>query len=83
MAARTSRHGQAERLRAMCESAGIPPGFLVIDRVPVGRFVDAAPPVRHEADVTILPVTEEIVVTERRLILKEEIHFGPVQSIAP
>ena len=46
-----------------------------IDRIPVGRQVDAVPPVRQEGDTTILPVVEETVVVERRLILKEEIHI--------
>ena len=46
-----------------------------IDRIPVGRQVDAVPPIRQEGDTTILPVVEETVVVERRLILKEEIHI--------
>jgi uncharacterized protein (TIGR02271 family) len=46
-----------------------------IDRIPVGRQVDAVPPVRQEGDTTILSVVEETVVVERRLILKEEIHI--------
>jgi uncharacterized protein (TIGR02271 family) len=46
-----------------------------IDRIPVGRQVDAVPPVRQEGDTTILPVVEETIVVERRLILKEEIHI--------
>ena len=46
-----------------------------IDRIPIGRQVDAVPPVRQEGDTTILSVVEETVVVERRLILKEEIHI--------
>ena len=46
-----------------------------IDRIPVGRQVDAVPPIRQEGDTTILPVVEETVVVERRLILTEEIHI--------
>ena len=46
-----------------------------IDRVPIGRPVDAVPPVRQEGETTILPVVEEIIVVERRLILKEEVHI--------
>jgi uncharacterized protein (TIGR02271 family) len=46
-----------------------------IDRIPVGRQVDAVPPVRQEGDTTILSVVEETVVVERRLILTEEIHI--------
>ena len=46
-----------------------------IDRIPIGRQVDAVPPVRQEGDTTILSVVEETIVVERRLILKEEIHI--------
>jgi stress response protein YsnF len=51
-----------------------------ITRVPIGRRVDSAPPVREEGDVTIMPVLEEIVVVERQLILKEEIHIRHVRT---
>ena len=48
---------------------------MQIDRIPIGRQIDAQPPVRQEGDTTILPVVEETIVVERRLILKEEIHI--------
>jgi stress response protein YsnF len=51
-----------------------------ITRMPIGRRVDNAPPVREEGDVTIMPVIEEIVVVERQLILKEEIHIRQVHT---
>ncbi len=51
-----------------------------IEHVPIGTFVDAMPPVREEAGVTILPVVEEVVVVERRLRLVEEIRIRQVQS---
>ena len=45
-----------------------------VKRVPVDRFVDEAPPsVRHEGDVMIVPVVEEVLV--KRLRLVEEIHI--------
>ena len=46
-------------------------------RVPIGRTLDpgeAAPPVRTEGNVTIIPVMEEIAVVETRLVLREELH---------
>jgi stress response protein YsnF len=46
-----------------------------IERVPIGRQVEAIPPVRQEGDTTILSVVEETLVIARRLILKEEIHI--------
>ncbi len=49
-----------------------------IERVPVGRPICAVPPVRKEGDTTILPVVEEIIVVERRLVLKEEVRIRRV-----
>jgi len=46
----------------------------VFERVAIGRFVDEAPEVRREGDVWIVPVTEEVLVVEKRLWLAEELH---------
>lgn len=46
-----------------------------VTRVAVDRQVDAVPAVRTEGDVTIIPVVEEILVVEKRLVLREEIHL--------
>ena len=51
-----------------------------VTTVPVGRRIDAMPAIRQEGDVTIVPVVEEIVVVERRLMLKEELHVRRVRS---
>jgi len=51
-----------------------------IERVPIGRTVDSVPPVREEGDTTIIPVVEEVVVVERRLVLKEEIRIRRVRG---
>ena len=50
--------------------------IIDVEHVPINQVVEVAPAIRYEGDVTILPVMEEveIVVIERRLILKEEIH---------
>ena len=50
-----------------------------VERVPIGRPVVGRPPIREEGDTTILSVVEEIVVVERRLILKEEVHIRRVR----
>jgi uncharacterized protein (TIGR02271 family) len=47
---------------------------VTVVTVPVGRQVDAIPAVRSDGDTMIIPVVEEIVVVERRLFLKEELH---------
>jgi uncharacterized protein (TIGR02271 family) len=46
-----------------------------ITRVPVNREVDAAPTIRTEGEVTIVPVLEEVMVIEKRLVLREELHI--------
>lgn len=46
-----------------------------IERVPVGTVIDSVPEVRVEGDVTIVPVVEEILVIEKRLVLREEIRL--------
>ncbi|WP_239025171.1 YsnF/AvaK domain-containing protein [Rhodoligotrophos defluvii] len=51
-----------------------------IERVSVNRPIDAVPSVRHEGNVTIVPVLEEVLVVERRLMLKEEIHIRRVRT---
>lgn len=46
-----------------------------VTHVPVDREIGEAPQVRTENGVTIIPVVEEVLVVEKRLILKEEIHI--------
>ena len=50
-----------------------------IERVPIGRQVDAVPADRQEGDTTIIPVVEEVVVVHRQLVLKEEIRMRRVR----
>ena len=47
---------------------------LAITRVPVDKVVTEPPPVRREGDTLIVPVLEEVLVTEKRLVLREELH---------
>lgn len=46
---------------------------IIIERVPVNRFVDQAPPMRMEGDTTVIPLFEEQVVLQKRLLLREEV----------
>ena len=52
-----------------------------VTRVAVGREVDIAPEVRTEDGVVIVPVLEEVLVVEKRLFLKEELHIR--RSVTP
>ena len=51
-----------------------------IERVPIGRTIEVVPPISQEGDTTIIPVVEEIVVVERRLVLKEEVRVRRVST---
>lgn len=46
-----------------------------VERVPINRVVESAPAVRHEGDTMIIPVLEEVLVVEKRLMLKEELRI--------
>lgn len=46
---------------------------IEIKRVPVNRYVENAVPIRQDGDTTIIPVYEEAIVVEKRLLLREEV----------
>ncbi|QJE02284.1 DUF2382 domain-containing protein [Massilia forsythiae] len=48
-----------------------------VSHVPVDRIVplDQAPVTRYEGDTLVVPVLEEVLVVERRLRIKEELHI--------
>jgi uncharacterized protein (TIGR02271 family) len=46
-----------------------------VETVPIGRQIFEMPKVRQEGDTTIIPIVEEVLHTERRLILKEEVRI--------
>ena len=51
---------------------------FAVTRVPIGRTLaagEAPPGIRTEGGVTIIPVLEEILVVEKRLVLREEVHL--------
>ncbi len=44
-----------------------------VERVPMNLFVEELPPVRHEGDTMIIPVVEEQIVIQKKLLLVEEL----------
>jgi hypothetical protein len=50
-----------------------------VERVPVGAYVEVRPEVRETEDEIVIPVIEEVVVVERRLMLREEIRIRKVR----
>ncbi|MDZ4799481.1 MAG: DUF2382 domain-containing protein [Bryobacteraceae bacterium] len=47
-----------------------------IDRVAVNQIVDELPTNRQEGDILIIPVVEEILVVQKRYMIKEEIRIN-------
>lgn len=50
-----------------------------VQRVPVNQMVTVPPEVRYEGDTMIIPVVQEVVVVEKRLMLVEEIRVTKTQ----
>ncbi len=51
-----------------------------VERVPVNRLVDGPVAVRYEGDTMIVPLLEEVLVVEKRLVLKEELRITKRRS---
>jgi uncharacterized protein (TIGR02271 family) len=49
---------------------------MEIQRVAVNRFITEPPAVRYEGDVMIVPLMEEVLVVEKKLVLREEIRIN-------
>lgn len=73
---RTSVDVETELVKATLEGETIE-----VTRVPIDRIVEHAPEVRTENDVTIIPILEEVLVVEKRLVLKEELHLHRRRTI--
>ncbi|WP_106477295.1 DUF2382 domain-containing protein [Phytohalomonas tamaricis] len=56
---------------------------IEVEHVAMDRYIDAVPDIREEGDTTIIPVVEEVLVVERRLRLKEEVHIHRVRTTTP
>jgi uncharacterized protein (TIGR02271 family) len=51
-----------------------------VERQPVNAYVDAAPPIRTEGDTLIVPLVEEVLVVEKRLLVREELRITRQQT---
>lgn len=47
---------------------------VIVDHVAIDQYVDTAPAVRYEGKTMIIPVIREVLITEKRLLLVEEVH---------
>ena len=71
------------KVRTEVVDASVTEEQVEVARVPVNRVVSRAEAVRQEGDVTIVPVYEEVLVVERRLMLKEEIRLTRRRQTRP
>jgi uncharacterized protein (TIGR02271 family) len=65
---------QVEEVRKIVTAPAVR-DVVEVNRIPVNRVVDAIPPMREEGDILVIPVVEEELVIQKRLVLKEEIHI--------
>lgn len=73
---RTTERAETVRLDTAHETVSV-------ERVPIDRIVDGPVEVRQEGDVTVVPVMEEVVVVEKRLILREEVRITRTRTTVP
>ena len=56
---------------------------VAVERVPIGRYVEAVPGIREEEETIIVPVVEEVIFVEKKLFLKEEVHLRRARRSEP
>jgi uncharacterized protein (TIGR02271 family) len=66
---RKTTHERTETVNVPLESQEVE-----IERVAVNRVVDQPVPIRYEGDTMIISLLEEVLVVEKRLVLREEVH---------
>lgn len=49
---------------------------IIIERVPINRIVDEPTPARMEGETTVIPLFEEQIVLQKRLLLREEVRVS-------
>lgn len=55
--------------------------IVAIERVPINRVLEGdPPPIRYEGDTMVIPLLEEVMVVEKRVMIKEELHISRRQS---
>ena len=56
---------------------------VAVERIRIDRIVDGPVEVRQEGDTTIVPVLEEVLVVEKRLMLREEVRITRTRTTVP
>ena len=53
---------------------------VTVERVAVYQYLETPPTVRYEGDTMIIPIVREVVVTEKKLLLVEEVHVTKLKT---
>jgi len=51
-----------------------------VERIPVNRIVDGPLQIRHEGNTLVVPLLEEVLVVEKRILLREEVHIRKLRK---
>jgi uncharacterized protein (TIGR02271 family) len=51
-----------------------------VERIPIDREVAVMPAVREDGDTIVIPIVEEALVIQRRLVLKEEVRIRRIRE---
>ncbi|MGY2131608.1 YsnF/AvaK domain-containing protein [Hymenobacter sp. HD11105] len=51
-----------------------------VERIPINQYVATPPAVRYEGDTMIMPILQEVLVVEKRLLLVEEVRITKTQT---
>jgi uncharacterized protein (TIGR02271 family) len=51
-----------------------------IERTPINKPIEAMPAVREQGDIIVIPIVEETLIIQRRLVLKEEVRVRRVRN---
>jgi uncharacterized protein (TIGR02271 family) len=81
-AVETGRVRIHKQVRTTEETLNVPYArdHVQVERVPVGQVLMEPASVRYEGDTLVIPVMEEVVVVEKRLLLREEIRVTKVRE---
>jgi len=52
-----------------------------VERIVINRIVEEPIPIRYEGDTMIISLLEEVLVIEKRLLLREEVHIKKVHTV--
>lgn len=56
---------------------------IAVERIARNELVETAPGIRYEGDLIVVPLVEEVLVVEKKLLLREELYLRRVRRTEP